>query len=217
MNLNLIWRGGFVNVGPHWNGRGSGSTIAGFDRINLVDGMALQTLPSPDTPWIPHSKDLIAYQKDTPIKDMKKQITIGVPHPDYHFIGYRLDQKRFPTFSYKFKELSVTDTFSPQVEKNLEALNRTLTFSGTPPKNTHLLLASGAKYKISNDGWIDTGTNLSFKISGATPFIRNANTIDPKTLKPSNRKQNQVLVPVPANAKLNITYKYKTTIAGRPE
>ena len=202
MNLNLLWRGGFIDVAGHWNGRGSGSKIAGFDSHAVVSGMALQVLESASTPWVKYSVDQVKYERDKNAEDQKKEITIGVPHPDYDFQGYHLDSKRFPTFKYKFKDIAVEDRFDPAEVDGIEAIVRTIDFKGTPLNGTHFLVGTGGSYSVE-DGWFDGGGPIRVKIEGAKPIVRESGG------------EKQLLVAITKSAPIKITYRWAYAIGGK--
>lgn len=202
MNLNLLWRGGFIDVAGHWNGRGSGSKIAGFDSHTVVSGMALQVLESASTPWLKYSVDKVNYERDKNAADQKKEITIGVPHPDYDFQGYHLDSKRFPTFKYKFKDIAVNDRFDPAEVDGIDAIVRTIDFKGTPAKGIHLLVGTGGSY-ASEDGWFDGGGPIRVKIEGAKPIVRESGG------------EKQLLVAITKTTPIKITYRWAYAIGGK--
>ncbi|MGD1979529.1 MAG: PA14 domain-containing protein [Akkermansiaceae bacterium] len=202
MNLNLLWRGGFIDVAGHWNGRGSGSKISGFDSHAVVSGMALQVLESATTPWVKYSVDKVKYERDKNAGDQQKEITIGVPHPDYDFKGYHLDSNRFPTFKYKFKDMAVNDRFDPAEVDGIEAIVRTLEFSGTPAKGTHLLVGTGGSYSVEN-GWFDAGGPIRIKVEGARPIVRESGG------------EKQLLIAITKATSVKITYRWSSAIGGK--
>ncbi|MEM0968846.1 MAG: PA14 domain-containing protein, partial [Verrucomicrobiota bacterium] len=203
MNLDLFWRGGFVDVGGHWNGRGSGSVIAGFDQVAPAAGMALQVLDTPDEPWVSFSKTTIAYERDKRAEDFEKEITIGIPHPEYEFLGYQLGENRFPTFRYRFHGLEVADTFSPATSNGIEAIKRTLTFSGTAPPKTFLRLGVSESFPEMGEDWFEGSDHHLLQVQGADPFVREG---EPREL----------LVPI-STGEVHVTYRWKTAVSGRPK
>jgi len=132
-NVALLWRGAFMDAGKHWTGRGVGDQPPmGFDVTAPAKGYPLQILSNPARTWKPFSLETIHYEKD--VADPQKEITIKVPNPDYRFRGYRLDAKRFPTFSYDFRKLAVNDRFDPAGAEGVEALVRTVSMKGEAEK-----------------------------------------------------------------------------------
>ena len=207
MNLSVLWRGGFVDVAPHWNGRGSGSNIAGYDKISPAPGLPMQVLESLDEPWQSDSKATIKYERDT--TDPQKEITFDIRHPDYHFDGYTLDEKRFPTLRYTYQEnVQMEESFQPLHSAGLDGLQRTIRIKGKTPAAAHLRIASGGDIKASDDSnWIECGAyRIKFSESSLKPIIRE---IEGKT---------EVLAALIGDAEdqsLVITYQWTKPIGGR--
>ncbi len=169
LNLAYVYRGEFMDTAPHWNRRGSGSMPAGAEKVITAQGMPFQILESLEEPWVPFSEATIAYERDT--SDPKEDITFNIKHPDYQFQGYRLDKNRFPTFSYQYRSLTVTDRFDPQTINGVKAIVRSIKTSGTVDENTYFRIAStGIQEK--KDGWIDIGSEMAIRIEGADPVTR---------------------------------------------
>jgi mono/diheme cytochrome c family protein len=197
LNLAYVYRGEFMDAASHWNGRGSGSTPLGKDRVTITRGFPFQILESLDEPWQPVSEMKIKYEKDT--ADPQKEITINVKHPDYQFRGYRLDAKRFPSFQYNYRKLAITDSFTPSEIDGVTALVRTVKIEGNPDENTYLRLAdSGAQ--TNTDGWIDVGGDLKIRVAGAETVIRKVGD------------KNETLVPVAGGSTLTVTYRWNSPL-----
>lgn len=197
LNLAYVYRGGFMDAAPHWNGRGSGSTPLGKDRVKIAHGLPFQVLESLDEPWQPFSEARVKYERDN--ADPQKEITINVRHPDYQFRGYRLDAKRFPTFRYDYRGLSVTDTFAPSEIDGVTGLVRTLKIEGKPDENTFFRVAETG-FQAVTDGWIDVGNNLRVKVAGGEPVLR------------KSEGRNETLVPVAAGTTLTLTYRWNSPL-----
>ncbi|MGY8641960.1 MAG: PA14 domain-containing protein [Verrucomicrobiales bacterium] len=201
LNLAVMWRGGFMDVGGHWNGRGSGSKIAGFDEVKPAHGLPMQQLESLDEPWVPFYDKTIKYERDK--ENPEKEITYVDRHPDYQFRGYRLDKNRFPTFMYDYKDLKITDRFDPVVIDGTEALVRVVKVEGKAGENIWLRLSENGSAKDLEGGWIDVGNNTNIKIEGAE-----------KTTRSMGDKQ-EVIVPIAGGEKLKVTYRYTQEIGGK--
>ena len=197
LNLAYVYRGEFMDASSHWNARGSGSKPLGQDRVKIAHGLPFQVLESLDEPWIPFSEMQLKYERDT--ADPQKEITINVRHPDYQFRGYRLDAKRFPTFRYDYRGLSVTDTFTPEEIDGVTSLVRTIKAEGEPDENTYFRVAETGS-QTNNDGWIDAGNNLSIRLTGAEPVTRKVGD------------KNETLVPIAAGTSLTLTYRWNTPL-----
>ncbi len=201
LNLAFIYRGGFMDVGGHWNGRGSGSKIAGFDDVKPAPGLPMQQLESLDEPWEPFYDKTIKYERDK--ENPEKEITYTDRHPDYQFRGYRLDKKRFPTFMYDYKNLKVTDRFDPAEIDGTEAFIRTIKVEGKAGENIWFKLLESNNIEEVAGGWISSGHGIEMKVEGADKTIR---TI-------GNGKE--VIVPIAGGEELKVTYRYIQPIGGK--
>ncbi len=186
-----------MDASSHWNARGSGSTPLGKDRVKVAHGLPFQVLESLDEPWVPFSEMQVQYERDT--VDPQKEITINVRHPDYQFRGYRLDAKRFPTFRYDYRGLSVTDTFTPAEIEGVTSLVRTIKVEGNPDENTYFRVAETGAQTVT-DGWIDAGGNLRIRLAGAEPVTRKV------------AEKNETLVPIAAGTSLTLTYRWNAPL-----
>ena len=197
LNLAYVFRGDFMDAAPHWNGRGSGSSPLGKDRVKLAHGLPFQVLESLDEPWEPFSEAKVKYERDT--ENPQKEITINVRHPDYQFRGYRLDAKRFPTFRYDYRKLVITDTFAPAEVDGVTSLVRTVKVEGDPDEHTYFRVAETGSQAVA-DGWIDAGSNLKVKVEGAETVTRKSGGKD------------ETLVPVAAGTSLTLTYRWNAPL-----
>lgn len=197
LNLAYVYRGDFMDASPHWNARGSGSKPLGQDRFKIAHGLPFQILESLDEPWQPFSEAKVKYERDTAVP--QKEITLTVPHPDYQFRGYRLDAKRFPTFRYDYRKLSVTDTFAPAEIDGVTSLVRTLSVKGDPDEHTYFRVAETGPQNVV-DGWIAVGEGFKVKVEGA------------ETLTRKSGGRNETLVPVAAGAVLTLTYRWNAPL-----
>ena len=197
LNLAYVWRGAFMNVAGHWNGRGSASKPVGVDTVKTAAGLPFQVLESMDEAWVPFSEAKIKYQRDT--SNPTREITFNLKHPDYQFRGYRLDKKRFPTFHYDFQDIHVNDSFSPKEVDGVMSVVRSVGISGKPAKHTYMRLADTGPLTIK-DGWIDVGKNLSLKLEGAKPIIR-------------GDSKKELLVEIEGQSESKITYRWNKALA----
>ncbi|MDC0275627.1 PA14 domain-containing protein [Verrucomicrobiales bacterium] len=200
LNLAFVYRGGFMDVGGHWNGRGSGSKIAGFDSENLSHGLPMQELESLDEPWEPFYDKTIKYERDK--ENPEKEITYTDRHPDYQFRGYQLDKKRFPTFMYDYKNLKVTDRFDPTEIDGAEALIRKIKVEGDAGENIWMRVLNHGSDEIEN-GWIKTAQKVWIKIEGVEPTTRTASGMK------------ETIVPIKGGEEITVTYKYTKAIGGK--
>jgi len=197
-NVALLWRGAFMDAGKHWTGRGVGDQPPmGFDVAAPAKGYPLQVLSNPSETWKAFSLGTVKFEKDVP--ETQREITIKVPNPDYRFRGYRLDSKRFPTFTYDFRKLAVTDRFDPSGAENTEALVRTVSIKGESEKDAVMRIAVVAGLPDS-DGWHVVGP-VSIRIEGTGNLLR-----------PAEGGQ-ELLVPVSGPLEFKVHYRWLTAIA----
>lgn len=197
LNLAYVYRGEFMDAAPHWNNRGSGSTPLGQDRVKTAHGLPFQILESPDEAWQPFSETEVKYERDTEAPE--KEIALAVRHPDYRFRGYRLDAKRFPTFRYDYRKLSVADAFVPAEIDGVTSLVRTVRIEGEPDEHTYFRIAETGPQTLA-DGWLDVGSGLKVKLEGPAPLIR------------ESEGKTETLVPVAAGTTLTLIYRWNAPL-----
>ncbi len=175
LNLSLIWRGDFMDGGLHWTGRGYGSqSPMGTELVKPAQGYPLQVLESEEESWKREHEDRIAYERDK--AEPKKEIAYLVPHPDYRFLGYRLDERRFPAFRYRFQGLELTDFYEPGPAGRMPSLRRTLTVTGEPSADAYLRVATGGEE--GEDGVYRIGT-LEIRVDGGEPQFQKGEWLVP--------------------------------------
>ncbi len=146
MNLALIWRGAFIDAARHWIDRGGGhQPPLGFDLLRPASEASLPfaVLGSADSSWP---------------KLEKNQRAEG-----YQWKGYQLDAKRFPTFSYSWNGVDVTDRFDVEGDgvAGQGKLIRTIKLSGTIPTNAVFCAASGEKIEAKDGSYAVTAGRLN--------------------------------------------------------
>src|SRR6185436_4975076 len=101
-----IWQGSFIDASRHSTDRGAGFEPPLGERVlKLPAGPPFAVLERPDSPWPTDAGQKAGYQ----------------------FHGYRLDEKRRPTFLYSFGEVQIED-YPVAVAGELEPqLTRTIT------------------------------------------------------------------------------------------
>lgn len=105
LRLAMIWHNSFMDAARHWNGRGQGyEPPLGDNVVKLPDGPPFATLASAAEEW-----------------PKKKAKELG-----YQFHGYRLDEKRRPTFLYSLNGIQVEDELVPQGEGGVYVMQRKL-------------------------------------------------------------------------------------------
>ncbi len=200
-NVALLWRGAFMDAGRHWTGRGQGDQPPmGFDVAAPAKGYPIQVLSNPEETWKSFSVGTIKSEKDVP--DPQREVSLKLPNPDYQFRGYRLDAKKFPTFSYRFRGLEVTDRFEPEAaSKGEDAFLRTLTFRGQAEPQTmqRIAIVQGA---ADAGGFYPAGP-IVVQIEGAAPQLR-----------PVEGGQ-ELLVPVASLQELKVHYRWVAAIGGK--
>lgn len=117
--LLYAWKGGFVDAGSMWTGRGElQQAVPRGQRITLSGRPTWARLPHPEAPW---------------------------PLPAAHhagFQGYVLDATAHPVFRYDTEGLDVVETLRP--DETGKALRRQLTFAGSAaPDDLWVLVAEG--------------------------------------------------------------------------
>jgi mono/diheme cytochrome c family protein len=132
MRLALLWRGRFLNAGPHWGVQGMGQIRPlGSPLLILPKGPAFAVLPSFQTRW--------------PTNSAREQ---GI-----RFAGYQLDPQKRPILLYRIGSLEVDDRIVPFSEGGRSGLHRTLRFSGTAPEGLYLRVAAGDLRSRPESGW----------------------------------------------------------------
>ncbi len=198
LNVAYLYRGDFINAASHWNARGSGSTPIGVDRVKPAVGFPFQVLESLDDPWTTESKATIRYERDS--ADPQKEIRFHVKHPDYQFLGYRLDERRFPEFRYRFRTVEVTDRARPEVVEGSEALVREVTVKGAAGANTWFRAAATGPLTRNDAGWYDLGGGMELRLEGAEPVVR------------ENSGRKELLAAIPGETALAVTYRWSAPL-----
>lgn len=166
MNLSSIWRGSFMDASRHWTGRGQGAQPPfGVDVAQPADGLPLHVFASPEAKVSFEHQEKIAYERDN--DNPQAEISYTMPPPEYRFRGYRLDANRFPTFSYEYRGLKITDRFDP-IDAQGTGFSRKLTFTGSPDAQTHYLIARGGSLA---DGTV-TNQGVDVSVTGGTIIQR---------------------------------------------
>ena len=151
MRLALLWRGRFLNAGPHWGVQGMGQIHPlGTDVAVFVHGAPFAVLTETNTPW--------------PTEPAK---ALGMK-----FRGYQLDALKRPTLLYAFRNLGVKDFLEPMGGSGPTGLRRTLKFTGAPPAGLHFRLAVGKLTPTTASDWsLDNGLTLHIRPE-AKAFVR---------------------------------------------
>lgn len=158
MSPALFWEGAFIDAKRHWTGRGAGAQPPlGYNLFKPAPaGPSIAILADATTPW------------PTP-KDRAERL---------RFRGYRLDDKRQPTFKYEMGSITISESYQPAGSTATGDLRvtRTLHFLAPEPvAHLHLRAATGVK---STDGkW--TGDGFTITADQATPILRDGELLVP--------------------------------------
>lgn len=134
MRLTEIWKGDFVDAGAVWRNQGSGDVhLLGQDHVTLPGDTCFALLGSIADDW--------------PTTTSRER--------DIRFKGYRLDDKRRPTFLYRIGDIAVED--DPMDVKDAATGNalfrRTLTFTVTGAEKLLVMrLAAGKEITADSAG-----------------------------------------------------------------
>lgn len=157
LRLALVWIGGFMDAGRHWNGRGQGhQPPLGYGVIAGPEGPPFAKLGSLLDPW--------------PEAQQRAQ--------GHRFKGYTLTgPQRLPVFHYHFGDIAISDTCTPsgQAADNSARLTRKLTFTGSSEDTFYFRAASGKYIKpLATGGFriADTATMTLGTSTGAKPVLR---------------------------------------------
>ena len=151
MRLALLWRGRFLNAGPHWDVQGMGQIRPlGSNVITEPHFSSLATLSTPDAPW-----------PRTPGK------LLGMK-----FRGYQLDATGYPTLLYTFGELKLEDRFELAISGEPKGVHRTLRWTGEPPEGLHLRVSAGPLLAEGVNGWRARSGLLIRAGSNTAPILR---------------------------------------------
>jgi cytochrome c2 len=148
--LALLWRGRFLNAGPHWGVQGMGQIRPlGTDVVVLPRGPAFAVLADAAAAW-----------------------PTGTGRgPATKFRGYQLDALKRPTLLYTVHGTEVEDFLAGAVAEGRPAVRRTLRFRGVVPAGLHLRLASGKLAPVDGDAWQLDGM-LKICVQGGTAIVR---------------------------------------------
>lgn len=117
----MIWKGGFIDAKRHWTGRGQGYQPPSESPVNIDSlGSIIADLDDLEAEW--PTDDYVANGKTA---DFSRN---GEP-TNFRFLGYTLNKKRHPIFSWSWNGVKVTDYTRPNPTGGLR---RTLTFKGKP-------------------------------------------------------------------------------------
>jgi len=148
--LNQLWRGKFIDPGGVWRGQGSGNArIISRERLKLGRGSALQRLSDEASPW-----------------SVDTSRSLGI-----RFKGYRLDEKRRPTFSYVYGGIRVSDKPSDLIDPNTNRvyLSRTIKLEGGDLGGLYFRAAVHPEVVVKEDGSVTVGGKVNIRASRSLP------------------------------------------------
>ena len=152
MRLAQIWKGRFLNAGPHWNVQGMGRIgPIGHDIVTFPKGRVLTRLANSNQEW-PDSEE----------RD-----------PLFQFRGYQLDRVRRPTFEYSYDGVQVTDFCQGELiaeQEDARRLVRTMTFGGSV-RQLYVRVWAGTSVSRENDAW-QCGEKLRIRSGSPALVVR---------------------------------------------
>lgn len=129
--LSLLWRGRFLNAGPHWTVQGMGQIRPlGTDVVVFGHGSPYAVLTDVNETW-----------PTAPSREL-----------GLRFGGYQLDAQKRPTFLMSFGGRKIEDATSV-VEGEKPALRRTITFVDPPVERLYFRLAEGKVVPVGKNAW----------------------------------------------------------------
>lgn len=149
MRLGMIWRGKFVDPAGVWYGQGHGNVRTLGRPIPFARGPELDDA---DSPW---------------------GVDEGRP-PKHKFLGYQLDDKRRPTFSYEFDGVRVQDLFveysvTPEGPNYLRRKLEVTSANARP--NLRFRLGSGNIAKLTDNSYrLENGVEIRVQ-SNISPVV----------------------------------------------
>ena len=151
MRLSLLWRGRFLNAGPHWGVQGMGSIRPlGTDVVVFPHGAPMAVLADPSTPWPADPSKVLGMK----------------------FRGYQLDALKRPTLLYSFRNVGVEDFLIPTGKAGTAGLRRTIQFNNLGLPGLYLRLAVGKLQDAGENAW-RLNDALTIRVSdGAKEFVR---------------------------------------------
>ena len=157
LRLAMLWQGPFIDAARHRTGRGEGfEPPLGYNVLKLPAGPAFAVLNEDSEPW----PELTGRSARAPA--------------GYKMLGYQLDDKQRPIFSYEFKDAVIEDYPVPVSGDIDPYFRRTLTVKSAQPLAHFWFRAwSGTKIDAKEDGSFMADGHIKIKLtSGAKPVVR---------------------------------------------
>jgi cytochrome c2 len=152
MRLALAWKGGFMDAGRHWSGRGEGWQPPLGDGVFAPDAAAaIDVLPTREAPW-----------PEAPPRQRGAR-----------FLGYTLDKSGRPAFRWSIGGMEVTESFEPAVEAGQPLVRRTIRLRGRPPAGEPVFRAARAeKFEDAGQGWLRIDGRWKVRLPDGLDFER---------------------------------------------
>jgi len=174
MRLALAWRGGFIDAGRHWAGRGQGAQAPLGDGVFTPDAAAaIAVLESPESSWPaagPHEKPEAWGQGGL------------------LFHGYALDARGRPTFRWSSAGMRIAEKIEPGMEVvdgmdgMKKIVRRTIRLEGRPAAGEAFFrVAVAAQVEETGNGWLRIDRTWRVRVSGAGVGPAANRTADGKT------------------------------------
>lgn len=158
LRLAMVWHNGFMDASRHWTGRGVGyEPPLGDNVVKLPEGVAFAALASTADAW-PKEK----------AKDL-----------GYQFNGYRLGEKRRPTFLYTVRGIQISDEPAPKGDAGVYVMQRTFQFKAVDgadsPGELQFRAAVADKIEPAEGGYKINDTWILRITSDQKPILRQSN------------------------------------------
>lgn len=169
LRLALAWRGGFIDAGRHWSGRGVGFEPPLGDRVFTPDAA---------TP-------LAAFESESAVRSAawpkgSAREALG-PVTGHRFKGYRLDGAGRPAFSWRWSDCDVRDEIVPATLAGVPGaagpttgLRRTITITGSAVPAAACRIAVGKSIEDEGQGWHLVDKAWRVRAVGIEPVRREA-------------------------------------------
>ncbi|MGE3809155.1 MAG: c-type cytochrome [Gemmataceae bacterium] len=153
------WSGDYISTKPAWEGRaGLYAKIPSAAVVRFPDGPTFAKLASENDPW--------------PTDPPKQRLGSNRTPEGFKYKGYRLDEKRDPTFLYRFDNIDVEESPTSDYKQNVAYLARKFNLKAAGEvKNVYMRVATGKKI-TEKDGAFVIDDKETFKILGAKPIVR---------------------------------------------
>jgi hypothetical protein len=147
--LAMVWQGPVIDAARHWSGRGEGfEPPLGNNVVKMPEGPPFAILPDNESSWP----------------------STGGKQGGYRMLGYRLDDKRRPTFMYTFNDIRIEESYEPIMGEVDAYLKRTIALKGPAADHLWFRAATGNIEARGNEFVLDERIHIRF--AGATAVVR---------------------------------------------